>query len=117
MSDTTLEFSPAAMSDRKSGRATFDNDGRSVWEWQVSTGVFTRTITEDQLTKLATTDLQLVDGPAAPGSRTGWLYGTGEHKATRPVSPKASSPRARVTASTRTSGGPVARLLKRLAGA
>lgn len=52
--------------ERKSGRATFDPDGRSVWEWQVSTGVFTRTITEDQLLELAQANLELADdSPAA----------------------------------------------------
>lgn len=55
--ETTL----SSRDDRKSGRATFDADGRSVWEWQVSTGVFTRTITEDQLMELAQTNLELAD--------------------------------------------------------
>jgi hypothetical protein len=107
VSDSSAKLSTRA-ADRKSGRATFDNDGRSVWEWQVSTGVFTRTITEDQLTKLATTDLQLVDGPAP---RSGWLYETGEHVA----KPRARSIAAPARTPTRT--GPVARLLKRIAGA
>ena len=116
VSDISRKHSTDANTDRKSGRATFDNDGRGVWEWQVSTGVFTRTITEDQLTKLATTDLQLVDGPI-PGSRSGWLYETGEHTATN-LPRVAPPPRARTTtAPTRSSSGPVARLLKRLAGA
>jgi hypothetical protein len=107
VSDTSAKLSTQTVTDRKSGRATFDNDGRSVWEWQVSTGVFTRTITEDQLTKLATTDLQLVDGPAP---RAGWLYDTGEHVA----KPRAKAP-AHIRAPAPTSG-PVARLLKRIAG-
>ena len=45
--------------ERKSGRVVFDNDGRSVWEWQTATGVFTRNVTDDQLTSLATVELEL----------------------------------------------------------
>jgi hypothetical protein len=46
---------------RKSGRASFDGDGRGVWEWQVATGVFTRTVTEDQLMDLARCNLELME--------------------------------------------------------
>lgn len=45
--------------ERKSGRAVFDNDGRSVWEWQTATGVFTRNVTDDQLTMLSTVELEI----------------------------------------------------------
>ena len=46
---------------RKSGRATFSADGRSSWEWQTSTGVFTTDITDAQLAALEAPHLQLVD--------------------------------------------------------
>ena len=46
---------------RKSGRAAFGDDGRSIWEWQTSTGVFTRDITDEQLTALEAPHLALVD--------------------------------------------------------
>lgn len=45
--------------DRKSGRVAFDKDGRSVWEWQTATGVFTRNVTEDQLSMLSTVELEI----------------------------------------------------------
>lgn len=48
-----------AHSDRKSGRAVFDNDGRSIWEWQTATGVFTRNVTDDQLSMLSTVTLEI----------------------------------------------------------
>ena len=47
--------------DRKSGRAVFDGDGRSVWEWQTATGVFTRNVTDDQLTMLSTVELEIAE--------------------------------------------------------
>jgi len=47
--------------DRKSGRIAFDGDGRGIWEWQIDTGVFTRTVTEDQLMDLAATNLQIME--------------------------------------------------------
>ena len=50
---------------RKSGRAAFTEDGRSIWEWQTATGVFTRTITDEQLASLEATDLRIEEVPAA----------------------------------------------------
>ena len=46
---------------RKSGRAVFDKDGRGIWEWQTSTGVFERHISDDQLLKLEASELSLVE--------------------------------------------------------
>ena len=46
---------------RKSGRAVFADDGRSIWEWQTSTGVFSRDVTEEQLSSLQAPQLQLAD--------------------------------------------------------
>jgi hypothetical protein len=47
-------------SDRKSGRAVFD-DGRTVWEWQTATGVFERQVSDEQLARLENAGLQLVE--------------------------------------------------------
>jgi hypothetical protein len=66
MSEHDHEPSSAAAqthTDRKSGRAVFDNDGRSVWEWQTATGVFTRDVTDDQLSMLATVTLEIDETP------------------------------------------------------
>lgn len=49
-------------SDRKSGRAVFDQ-GRTVWEWQTATGVFERHVSEEQLARLENASLQLVEQP------------------------------------------------------
>lgn len=59
---------------RKSGRASFDGDGRGVWEWQVATGVFTRTVTEDQLMELARCNLELMDDAMADSGPEVSLY-------------------------------------------
>jgi len=55
----------ASASDRKSGRAVFD-EGRTVWEWQTATGVFERYVTEEQLARLENAGLKLVE-PASEG--------------------------------------------------
>lgn len=58
--DTELSSAEAQTStDRKSGRVAFDDDGRSVWEWQTATGVFTRNVTDDQLSMLSTVELEI----------------------------------------------------------
>ena len=61
MTDHDSKFAIAAHADadRKSGRVVFDNDGRSVWEWQTATGVFTRDVTAAQLTSLSAVELAI----------------------------------------------------------
>jgi hypothetical protein len=49
---------------RKSGRAVFAADGRGTWEWQTSTGVFSRNISNQQLSALEASHLELVDSDA-----------------------------------------------------
>jgi hypothetical protein len=49
---------------RKSGRAVFEPNGKTTWEWQTSTGVFELCIDEEQLRRLTPTDLAVVDHPA-----------------------------------------------------
>lgn len=57
---------------RKSGRATFDVDGRSIWEWQTATGVFERNVTSEQLAKLEDSNLSIVEDDAPNGTT---IYG------------------------------------------
>lgn len=54
----TVSAQPAT--ERKSGRAVFD-EGRTVWEWQTATGVFERHVSEEQLARLESAGLQLVE--------------------------------------------------------
>lgn len=48
---------------RKSGRAVFDESGRTTWEWQTSTGVFERFITDEQLQRLESPTLAILEEP------------------------------------------------------
>ena len=58
---------------RKSGRASFDADGRSIWEWQTATGVFERNVTDAQREKLEDTTLSIVEDAPPPGTS---IYGS-----------------------------------------
>lgn len=55
-------------SQRKSGRAVFDQSG-TVWEWQTATGVFERHVSNEQLARLEAADLQLVEQSAPNAGR------------------------------------------------
>jgi hypothetical protein len=59
---------------RKSGRATFDKSGRSVWEWQTSTGVFETHITEEQLAELEAAQLTILDAPKPQNAVSYWEW-------------------------------------------
>ena len=66
--------SVAAGDSRKSGRAVCSDRGDAVWEWQVTTGVFERDVTEEQLRQLEAPDLQIVEFPAPNAYDTGrWI--------------------------------------------
>lgn len=67
-----LEASPK----RKSGRAVFDEYGCTVWEWQTATGVFSRQVSDEQLSQLEAPDLSLVE-QQSPGKDAGnAIYGS-----------------------------------------
>lgn len=76
MSDSqqAIEVAVPATTERKSGRAVFDQ-GRTVWEWQTATGVFERFVSDEQLSRLEASSLRLVEqssqeaGSAIYGSR------------------------------------------------
>lgn len=80
MSQSEKEIRAAGLTpgpQRKSGRAVFD-DGRTVWEWQTATGVFERQVSDEQMSRLEASGLQLLEqsppakdaGLAIYGSRT-----------------------------------------------
>jgi hypothetical protein len=50
----------ASANRRKTGRVIHEG-GRGVWEWQTSTGVFTRDVSDDHLTRLEVSDLRIVE--------------------------------------------------------
>jgi len=81
MSQSAKEIRAAGLTpapQRKSGRAVFDDDGRTVWEWQTATGVFERHVSDEQMSRLEASGLRLVEqsppakdvGHAIYGSRT-----------------------------------------------
>jgi hypothetical protein len=45
-----------------SGRATWDEKGNSIWEWQTSPGVYSRDISSQQMQALQSSELSLLDG-------------------------------------------------------
>ena len=64
-----------------SGRASWDDRGNSIWEWQTQPGVFTREATAHELQALEATHLSLVETPksAAPhhgGNVLHWRNGS-----------------------------------------
>src|SRR5262245_9080606 len=61
----------AAPPPRKSGRTVFGDDGRGVWEWQTSTGVFSQDITDEQLGRLEAQNLEVMDSHEAQ-TRNEW---------------------------------------------
>ena len=60
--------------ERKSGRAVFDQ-GRTVWEWQTATGVFSRHVSDEQLSRLEASDLCLVDQDLPAKEAGNAIYG------------------------------------------
>lgn len=59
-----------------SGRATCDDRGNSVWEWQTAPGVYSREISSQQLQALEASDLHLVDSvPSHIAAYTAWKRG------------------------------------------
>lgn len=65
---TTLvleQLQPALMERRKSGRAATGERGDAVWEWQISTGVFARDVTDEQLRRLEAPELSLAESTIA----------------------------------------------------
>jgi len=47
----TIASSPTLV--RRSGRAVFDANGQTTWEWQTSTGVFERAVSEDVIDRMS----------------------------------------------------------------
>lgn len=50
-----------APDEKRSGRASFDERGNSVWEWQLDTGVYSRDVSTQKLKKLEMGDLSIAE--------------------------------------------------------
>jgi hypothetical protein len=59
---TDLIDAPDLATATGSGRATWDERGNSIWEWQTAPGVFSREISPQQLQALEADNLHLLDG-------------------------------------------------------
>jgi hypothetical protein len=53
---------------RKSGRAVFEQDGRSIWEWQTATGVFERNASAEQVAQLEDANLSIAEDAEPSGT-------------------------------------------------
>ena len=54
---------PELHENTRSGRATWDERGNTVWEWQTAPGIYSKEISTQQLRVLQAKELQLVDQP------------------------------------------------------
>jgi hypothetical protein len=68
--------------ERKSGRAAFDDNGHTVWEWQTTTGVFERHVSDEKLHELTSPNLAIAED-FAPTRRK--FEGLWVHDAHRPA--------------------------------
>lgn len=59
-----------------SGRATWDERGNSIWEWQTAPGVYSREISSQQLHALEATELSLAEVAPLEGEVTLWSRNT-----------------------------------------
>jgi hypothetical protein len=78
-------------SGKRSGRASFDSRGNSVWEWQLETGVYSRDVNTQKLEKLDLGELSIADSGIHP-QPTGLGPGAGKPAPHTPATPTVSSP-------------------------
>ncbi len=70
--------------DASSGRATWDERGNSIWEWQTAPGVYSRDISAQQLQALEARHLDLIDGSHVTAELTIWSRNARIRSTTRP---------------------------------
>lgn len=95
--------------ERKSGRAAFDDNGQTVWEWQTTTGVFERYVSDEKLHELTSPNLALAEEFAYGARKFEGLWVHDAHRPVAPTVPRKAEPKAAPATS-------VARLLRRLSG-
>ena len=59
--NTDMIEAPELHENTRSGRATWDERGNTVWEWQTAPGIYSREISTQQLQTLQAAELHLVD--------------------------------------------------------
>lgn len=74
---------PDLVFDVSSGRATWDERGNSIWEWQTAPGVYSREISAQQMQALEAPHLHLIDGNQANAELTIWSRNARSKTATR----------------------------------
>lgn len=47
----------------RSGRVSWDERGRGIWEWQTQPGVYSREVSMNELNLLAETELRIIESP------------------------------------------------------
>ncbi len=59
--NTDLIEAPEFYENTGSGRATWDERGNTVWEWQTAPGIYSREVSAQQLQALQAAELHLID--------------------------------------------------------
>lgn len=78
-------------SEKRSGRATFDERGNSVWEWQLETGVYSKDVSTQRLKKLELDDLSIAE--TAVNKRPTGIVGTDKKPQGSGFNPYDNTPR------------------------
>jgi hypothetical protein len=76
---TDLIDAPGFVDDGSSGRATWDERGNSIWEWQTAPGVYSREVSAQQLQALEAAGLEILEAPPTD-DRYAVHYGRRKHK-------------------------------------
>jgi hypothetical protein len=67
--DHNVIDAPTTTRDSRSGRATWDSRGNSVWEWQTAPGIYSRNADTQRVKALQVADLELLETKTPEGER------------------------------------------------
>lgn len=82
---------PELHENTRSGRASWDERGNTVWEWQTAPGIYSKDINTQQLKILQAKELQLLDQPAsATSTYSHWKRQYQDRSASMPVTMRGS---------------------------
>lgn len=97
-SSPDLIDAPDLALDTGSGRATWDERGNSIWEWQTAPGVYSRDISAQQLQALEARHLDLIDGSHTDTELTIWSRNARARTTSRSQATEMILPQRRVSA-------------------